>query len=218
METNYEAIILAGGESWRLKPDIWTTKPMLKIGDWTLLEYQLRWLMQYGIKHIIIASDQKYNIRLSFDEYVTWAIESYHKGTGGAVMVAVDYLNNPKLPFYVMNVDDICLGYNPVTLIVPETEARIAVAKPRLGFGMVKLRQDLVLGFKEKPYADFYVSCGHYAFKKHIVDRYFPDDGSLEDIVLPELARRRILHNQRLHKWYTINTTKDYMIIKEMLE
>ena len=218
METNYEAIILAGGEAWRLKPDIWTSKPMLKIGNWTLLEYQIRWLMKSGIKHIIVASDQEYKIRHSFEEFVTWSVEPYQKGTGGAVMIAIDHLKDKKQPFYLMNVDDIVLGHSPSMLLFPETEARILVAKPRLGFGMVRLRQELVLGFKEKPYADFYVSCGHYAFKKHMVDTYFPDNGNLEDKVLPNLAKRRKLESQRTSQWYTINTSKDYQIIKTLLE
>ena len=212
----HEAILLTGGNAWRLKPDIWTPKPMLQLNKWTLLEYQLRWLIQHKFNHIIIASDKEYEIKPVFNEFVTWSIEKYKVGTGGAVLLASDYLKTNN--FYLQNIDDICF-YNPIELTLPDTQARILVSKPRIGFGRVELRQDLVLGFKEKPLLDFYVSAGHYYFKKSIVDTYFPDVGNLEDKVLPELARRRILEAYRLRgTWITINTMKDYMQVREILD
>lgn len=130
--------------------------------------------------------------------------------TGGAVMLAIEHLKNKS--FYLMNVDDITF-YNPIELCLPpDVEARILVSKPRFGFGRVELRQNLVLGFKEKPMLDFYVNAGHYFMKKHVVEKYFPDNGNLEDTVLPRLARERILENYRLRgKWITVNTMKDYL-------
>lgn len=209
-----EAIVLAGGNSWRLKPDIWLPKPMLQLNKWTLLEYQIRWLMKNKFNHIIIASDNKYKIHHSMEEYVDWSITG-RKGTGGDVLVASDYLKTDR--FYLFNCDDL-IFYNPNMLMNPEVEARILVTKPRIGYGVVELRRDLVLGFKEKPYISSWVSCGHYFFKKHIVNRYFPDLGNLEEEVLPQLARRRILHAHRLRgKWFTINTVKDLMLVREIL-
>ena len=39
LKMRYEAIILCGGKGWRLKPDTWTPKPLLKIStDETLLD------------------------------------------------------------------------------------------------------------------------------------------------------------------------------------
>ena len=209
-----EAIILAGGNSWRLKPDIFIPKPMLKLNKWTLLEYQIRWLMSNKFNHIIIASDDEYKIHYSLQDFVDWSVTG-KKGTGGDVLVASDYLKTDR--FYLLNVDDI-VWFNPNMLRLPEVEARILVSKPRIGYGRVEVRKDLVLGFKEKPYLDFWVSVGHYFFKKHIVDRYFPDYGNLEDSVLSELSRRRKLHAYKLRgKWVTINTMKDYLLVKEMV-
>ena len=209
-----EAIILAGGEAWRLKPNIWVPKPQLKLNTWTLLEYQIKWLVDHKFDHIIIASDKKYKVHPLYSQYIEWSIEQ-QLGTGGAVLVASDKLQTKE--FYLMNVDDIVF-YNPLELTFPPEEAKILVSKPRIGFGRVNLRQDIVLGFKEKPYLDFYVSVGHYFFKKHIVDRFFPDYGNLEDTVLPELARRRKLKAYRLKgKWITINTMKDYLYAVEVL-
>ena len=215
MEDCKEAILLAGGDAWRLKPDTWVPKPMLELGKWTLLEYQLKWLIQHKFKHIIIASDREYNIKPIFNEFVTWSIEKYKRGTGGAVLLAGDFLKTKS--FYLLNVDDL-VWFNPIELTLPDTQARILVSKPRIGYGRVELRQDLVLGFKEKPVLDFYVNSGHYYFKKHIVDKYFPDEGNLEEKVLPVLAKERILEAYRLRgTWVTINSMKDYLQVKDIL-
>jgi NDP-sugar pyrophosphorylase family protein len=75
------------------------------------------------------------------------------------------------------------------------------------------------MGFREKPLLDFYVSAGHYFFKKHIIDKYFPDSGNFEETVLPRLARERILMNYRLAgKWITLNTMKDYLQAKDLVQ
>ncbi|MEM2260848.1 MAG: NDP-sugar synthase [Ignisphaera sp.] len=212
-----EAIILAGGDAWRLKPDIWIPKPLLKLNELTLLEYQLSWLIKHKFNHIIIASREKYPIKEGYEPYVEFSVEQEKKGTGGAVLIASDLLKT-KI-FYLMNVDDLLFGFNPNLLYYPDTEVKMVVAKPRLGFGRVELRQDLVLHFKEKPYLDFYVNAGHYLFKKHIVDKYFPEIGNLEDTVLPRLAEERKLFAHRFHgKWITINTYKDYMEAKDIVE
>jgi len=62
------------------------------------------------------------------------------------------------------------------------------------------------------------VNSGHYYFKKHIVDKYFPDEGNLEEKVLPVLAKERILEAYRLRgTWVTINSMKDYLQVKDIL-
>jgi NDP-sugar pyrophosphorylase family protein len=217
METKYEAIILCADTDIQLSSGKSTSKATLKVGKLSLLEYQIRWLMKGGIRHIILATDKEYTINDALIPYVTWSLEEHRKGTGGATMIAVDYLKNDKLPFYLMNLDDVTF-YNPIDLIIPETQARILVSKPKIKYGKAELRQEIVLGFKEKPYIDFYVSCGHYTFKKHIVETYFPDYGNLEDEVLPKLADERILNNFRIQRWITINSDKEYQELLDLVE
>jgi len=58
---NYEAIILCGGEGWRLKPDTWTPKPLLEISEKeTLLDRQVRWLLEHNFDSIILASNRSF--------------------------------------------------------------------------------------------------------------------------------------------------------------
>jgi NDP-sugar pyrophosphorylase family protein len=54
-----EAIILAGGEGWRLKPATWVPKPLLKINKNTLIDHQIEWLRSHDFENIIVASNRK---------------------------------------------------------------------------------------------------------------------------------------------------------------
>jgi len=207
-----ESIILAGGEGWRLKPKILIPKPMLKINKFTLLEHQISWLFRNGFQHIVIASRIRYNICYEEKHGVEFSIEKNKLGTGGAVKKALDYTSNKYV--YIMNVDDI-VRYRPVELYDKvDRGACLLAAKPRVGWGILELRQDLVIRFQEKPLMNNYVNAGHYVFDRSIISRYFPDKGNFESIVLPQLARERKLNAYRLTKentWITINTYKDYL-------
>ena len=53
-----EAIILAGGEGWRLKPATWVPKPLLQINKKTLIDHQINWLRSHDFENIIVASSR----------------------------------------------------------------------------------------------------------------------------------------------------------------
>ena len=206
-----EAIILCGGQAWRLKPDTWVPKPLLKLGDKTLIQFQVDWLRKHGFQNIILATNQKFDL-----EDVTLSLEKEKLGTGGAVRNALPYVKGEQV--YVMNVDDL-VSYDPRRLIeYANLGASILLAKARLGFGLVELKGDMVIGFDEKPKVDFYVSAVHYVFKKRVIEEYFPEVGDLEKSVLPVIAKEGKLRGLKLDgKWYTINTYKDYQKFLEVL-
>jgi len=211
-----EAIILAASEKWAIDNTI-IDKPMLGFGTYTLLDLQLKYLIDYGFKHIVIASDKRYDIHPHYLSKVEYSLESFPLGTGGAVLSAMEKIHSNV--FYVMNVDDIVLGWNPQLIQFPEAEAKILVTKPKLAYGKVELKREIVTNFKEKPILDMYVSCGHYVFKRHIVNRYFPDIGNFEDIALPILAKKRKLIAERLTgTWYTIDNVKTYQHVRDIIE
>lgn len=212
-----EAIILCGGTGWRLKPHTWIPKPLLPLKETpsksTLLDLQIGWLKKYGFEKIVLASNQ----HLEVSHNVVQLIEKEKLGTGGAVKNALKAVSGDQV--YVMNVDDI-VTYNPQKLFeYSDAGAAILLARPRIGFGVVNLENEYVIGFEEKPLLDFYVSAGHYVFKRKTIEEYFPDFGDLEREVLPVLAKKRLLKGMKLDgEWYTINTYKDYLAVKRIIE
>ena len=212
-----EAIILCGGTGWRLKPHTWIPKPLLPVIEVptkkTLLDIQIEWLKKHGFERIILASNQ--HLETSYE--VIEVIEKEKLGTGGAVKEAVKKAKEELV--YVMNVDDI-VTYDPGKLFdYANAGAAILLARPRIGFGVVILEGDFVAGFEEKPLLDFYVSAGHYVFRRKIIEQYFPDVGDLEREALPVMAKNRLLKGMKLEgEWYTINTYKDYVNVKKLIE
>jgi len=187
----------------------------IDLGYYNLLSYQVKWLNKNGFNKIILAS-KEFEVSSYILSLIEFSKEPYKLGTGGAITYASRLLEGDEV--YVMNIDDIVF-YNPRMLYVDtEYSSMILVSKPRIRYGKVKLRKNMVIRFQEKPYVDMYVSCGHYYFKKHIIDKYFPDYGSLEEDVLPILAKERLLGSYKFQgTWISINNYRDIEYAKEVL-
>lgn len=209
-----EAIILAGGEGWGLKPDTWTPKPLLKVNKQTLIDLQISWLRKNGFKNIIIASNRNDLTSLQ----VEYSIEKTKLGTGGATKKAFQKVKGDIA--YVMNVDDIVF-YNPSELFEYASDgAGILLAKPRLPFGRVTLQNgSRITRFEHRSHLNFYVSAGHHVFKTKIVQEFFPDKGDFEFSTMQRLADKGLLRGYTYHgMWFTINTLKDLIDARAYLK
>jgi len=206
-----DAIILCGGSSWRLKPDVWVPKPKLRINGETLVSHQINWLKKHGINRIILATN---NPALSTDPSVIYSMEEKKLGTGGAVTKAIEKVVDKKV--YVMNVDDIVF-YDPKELFKYANKgAAILMAKPKLPFGKILTSNTHVIRFEQKPQLDFYVNAGHYVFQKSVIEEYFPEKGDMELQTLQILADKRMLKGYEYKGlWLTINTMKDLLAVRE---
>lgn len=206
-----DSIILCGGGSWRLKPDIWVPKPKLRINGETLVSHQINWLKRHGINRIILATN---NPALTTDPSVIYSMEEKKLGTGGAVKRAIEKVIDNKV--YVMNVDDIVF-YDPKELFKYANKgAAILMAKPKLPFGKILTSNTHVIRFEQKPQLDFYVNAGHYVFQKSVIEEYFPEKGDMELQTLQILADKRMLKGYEYKGlWLTINTMKDLLAVRE---
>jgi D-glycero-alpha-D-manno-heptose 1-phosphate guanylyltransferase len=209
-----EAIILAGGEGWRLKPATWVPKPLLKINKQTLIDHQVGWLQNYGFENIIIASNREDLTKLP----VTYSLEKNVLGTGGATRKAFNQIQGDIA--YVMNVDDIVF-YDPNELYdYAGKGAGILLAKPTLPFGMVTLQNGInVTRFQDRSTLDFYVNAGHYVFKKAVVEKFFPEKGDFELATMQRLADKKMLQGYTYHgMWFTLNTMKDLIQVRSFFK
>ncbi|MGQ9460707.1 MAG: nucleotidyltransferase family protein [Candidatus Bathyarchaeaceae archaeon] len=209
-----EAIILAGGEGWRLKPATWVPKPLLKINKQTLIDHQIGWLQNHGFENIIVASN-----RADLTEQpVKYSLEKNILGTGGATKKAFNQIRGDIA--YIMNVDDIVF-YDPNILYdYAGKGAGILLAKPTLPFGMVSLQNGInVIRFQDRATLDFYVNAGHYVFKKAVVEKYFPEKGDFELDTMQRLADKKMLQGYTYHgMWFTLNTMKDLLQVRSFFK
>ena len=209
-----EAIILAGGEGWRLKPAIWVPKPLLKINKNTLIDHQIEWLRSHGFDNIIVASNRTDLTK----QPVVYSFEKENLGTGGATKKAFEHIGGKVA--YVMNLDDLVF-YNPNELFDYACKgAGLLLAKPQIPFGKVTLQNGItVIRFQQRETLDFYVSTGHYVFKRSVVEKIFPDKGDFEFTAMQRLADKKMLQGYRYHgMWFTLNTMKDLIQVRRFFK
>ncbi len=215
----YEAIILCGGEGWRLKPDTWTPKPLLKLGaDETLLDRQIGWLREHDFSNIVLASNRMFPESTYFNsEFLQTSLEEKKLGTGGAIKKAATLVNEDQ--FYVMNVDDI-IFYDPRKLFeYADRGAAVLLAQPLLLFGKITTRGSMVTKFEDRPLLNIWVSAGHYVFSKKLATKYFPDEGDFERRAMQELVKSKLLKGLKYRNdWLTVNNVKDLIKVQEYLK
>ena len=209
-----EAIILAGGEGWRLKPATWVPKPLLKINKRTLLDHQIEWLRSHDFDNIVVASNRSDLTKLQ----VSYSLEEDTLGTGGATKKAFEQIKGKVA--YVMNVDDLVF-YDPNELFdYAGKGAGLLLGKPQIPFGKVTLDNGIdVIRFQQRQTLDFYVSTGHYVFKRNVVEKLFPENGDFEFTAMQRLADKKMLQGYTYPgMWFTLNTMKELMDVRRFFK
>ena len=179
-----QAIILAGGKGRRLMP--YTTvlpKPLMPIGDYSILEVILRQLKHYGFGRVTISTGYLHelihaylNSNTSLGLELSYSHEESPLGTIGPLRL----LEKLDDTFLVMNGDILTdINYRELIESHKKKKAVATVATYQrdvnIDFGVLEKGADQkIVAFKEKPTFHFYVSMGVYVFSKKILD-YVPD-------------------------------------------
>lgn len=213
-----ESIVLCGGESKRLKPQILVPKPFVKIrNNETLLDIQIEWLLGNGFDKIVLAMDDatyRYMLKhcnyILSEEGITVSLETSKLGTGGAVRKAAQLCIGEYI--YIFNCDDI-VDYESKDLfdMAALKGGAILVKQPKLPYGKIYFNASGdAIKFEEKPLGDFWVSTGHYVLRKDLINKYFPKEGDLEIDTWQTMANEGKLKVLSLTgKWITVNTAKE---------
>ena len=178
-----QAIILAGGKGRRLMP--YTTvlpKPLMPIGDYSILEVILRQLKHAEFSKITISTGYLHELIHSYlNSKKTLGLEiSYtHEETPLGTIGPLRLIKNLDDTFLVMNGD--ILTDIKYKALVAEHQKKNAIATVatyqrdvNIDFGVLeKNNENRIIAFREKPTYHFDVSMGIYVFSKKILD-YVP--------------------------------------------
>jgi NDP-sugar pyrophosphorylase family protein len=180
-----QAVILAGGKGRRLLP--YTTllpKPLMPIGDYSILEIILKQLVRSGFHDIIISTGYLGELiqaflkeRQDLDIPIRFSHETVPLGTIGPLHLIHDLEDS----FLVMNGDILTdLDYQKVIAYHQERTACATIATyqrdSKIDFGVLEKDSDnKIYGFREKPVYHFDVSMGVYILQKEIL-KYVPDN------------------------------------------
>ncbi|MEW6059491.1 MAG: NDP-sugar synthase [Actinomycetota bacterium] len=157
-----KAVVLVGGEGTRLRPITETIpKPLLWLMERPFLDHVLDHLAGHGVHDVVLSSSYLESTFHAFiearhgDPKITWITESEPLGTGGAIVSALECLDDA--PFFALN-GDVLTDLDLTSMIELHRErgasATIALhhvddARP---FGLVLTRPDgRVTEFREKP-------------------------------------------------------------------
>ena len=173
-----DAVIMAGGKGERLKPltnD--TPKPLLKVGDKSIIQHNLDRLISYGIDDFWISikylgekiknhiGDGKEN-----SVSIRYVEENIPLGTIGAISLIPHFEHD----FVLLTNSDILtnLDYEQFFLDFIKSDADFSVAtipyNVNIPYAILETSNNVISSFKEKPTYTYFANAGIYLMKKSI--------------------------------------------------
>ena len=174
-----DAVLMAGGKGERLRPlTEKTPKPLLKIGEKAIIDYNVDSLIYYGIENIHITTN-----------YLSEQIEDHFKKKRQGVVINCvrekEYLGtiaSVKLIHEIINDDILVMNSDLFTNIdfedfywyFREKEADMLIAavpySVNVPYGVFDLEGRNIIGVKEKPIYNYYANAGIYLIKKELLE------------------------------------------------
>jgi NDP-sugar pyrophosphorylase family protein len=215
-----QAVILAGGKATRMRPHTDDRpKAMVEVAGAPIVEHQLRWLAENGVKKIVVSCGYKAEVIEAhigdgsrFGVEATYAVEAEPLGRGGGLKFAAQRLPEPSERWMALN-GDVITRFKVADLVAQHerlgTLATIALAQYRTTWGIADLDGDLIRGFVQSPQLPYWINGGIYCFEPEVT-AMLPDKGDHEDSTFPELAKAGRLGAYRIGGyWRGIDTAKD---------
>lgn len=175
-----DAVLMAGGKGERLRPlTEKTPKPLLMVGEKSIIDHNVDRLISYGIKHISVTVNY---LKEQIEEHFSTPrdgikINCYREpkflGTIGSVKFVEHFYNDTVL---VMNSDLFTnIDYEDFYLHFKEYNADMSVAAVpytvQIPYGILKIENTrTVCGIIEKPIFDYYANAGLYLVKRELLD------------------------------------------------
>jgi NDP-mannose synthase len=221
------AVILAGGKGTRLHPyTLVLPKPLMPIGDVSILEVVLLQLASRGCTHVtlavgylsdliraVVGDGRRYGLTIEY------SVESEPLGTAGPIGLVTGLDGT----FLVMNGDiltDIDYGALAARNRAEGALCTVAVFQKnvKIDLGVLDINGDIVVGYTEKPTLSYSVSSGIYAFDARAL-KYIPPNRPFD---LPDLVRTIIAANEKVvayrfgGAWLDLGSPDDYTRATEL--
>lgn len=224
-----KAVILAGGLGTRLKPftEI-IPKPLLPLGEKSLLELQIDLLKSNGFDEIFLAVNYKADFIESYlGDGSKYGVKLYYStedkplGTCGPITLLKDILTEP---FLLMNGDILTkANFNNLykkALEFEDSDFTIItkIITTPFRFGNIHSEGNYVTGVEEKPDLKFEILAGMYIIKPAIFDT-IPTDTyfGIDDLIHKLLEEKRPITKLLLKEyWIDIGVVEDYEKAKEI--
>lgn len=222
-----DVVLMAGGLGTRLKPLTDNTpKPLLKIGDKTIIDYNVDRLKKFGVDDFWISvsylSEQienHFGNGSSRNVKIEYIKESSPLGTIGAISQVNNFRNDHVL---VANSDILTkLNYEDFFIDFINKDADMSVVTipydVDVPYAVLDTKDNKVLSFIEKPTYTYYSNGGIYLIKKSILNK-IPKNTFFNSTDLMEILIKENLNliSYPLHQyWLDIGKSNDYLKAQE---
>jgi dTDP-glucose pyrophosphorylase len=224
-----DAVLMAGGKGERLRPLTETTpKPLLKVGNKAIIDYNVDQLIHYGIENIYVTVNYlKEQVESHFLNErrgikVQCVREPQYLGTMGSVKFIENFNNDTVL---IMNSDLFTnIDYEDFFLHFTENQADLSVAAipytVTVPYGIFELDGRHIKGVHEKPIYNYYANAGIYLIKKEHLD-LMPHNTFFNATDLIELMvanRHKVIRYPIAGYWIDIGKHEEYQKAQEMVK
>ena len=242
---NCQIIIVAGGLGTGLRHRTGNEipKPLIKINDKTLLDYCIELFSNAGCKNFIlligylaekikayVGDGSKYGINVKYSR------EKEKLGKGGAIKLALDNgVIDKSKPAIIVYPDDLIINPNfpfqlarrhMVGISKGALMTLVSVRRTFYRYGSPYIDDEgFVVEFQEKPPVELPANVAIYVLQPELyetIDKLIDLNKKpveFEDIVLPELIKRRIVFNFTipLESWIPVNDEKEFRKARKIL-
>ena len=181
LEISLPVVIMAGGLGTRLRPITNVIpKPLIPIGEKTILENIMDQFMKIGCKKFYMSVNYKYDmIKYYMDQLpchydITYFKEDKPLGTIGSVSLLKGKINSP---FFVTNCDSIidqdyrdvyeyhCSNKNDITIVT-------SLKTYKIPYGVIETgKNGIMIGLKEKPDRTYMINTGVYILNPELIEK-----------------------------------------------
>lgn len=173
-----DAVLMAGGKGERLRPlTERTPKPLLKVGDKAIIDYNIDNLISYGVSHINVTVNylgeqlERHFEQLREGVKVNCVREPQYLGTIGSIKFIDTFYNDTIL---LMNSDLFTnINFEDFFLHFLQNEADMSVAaipySVSVPYGIFELEERTIKGVREKPTYNYYANSGIYLIKRKLL-------------------------------------------------
>lgn len=200
-----DAVLMAGGEGKRLRPLTENTpKPLLRVGDKPIIEYNIDRLAQVGVKHLHLSInylgeqlEEYFGDGSSKSVHINYIREDKPLGTIGSVLLVDEFTHDDIL---VMNSDLLTnIDFADFYKTFKNSGADMAVAATTYSvdvpYAVLETDENHnVRSLKEKPKYTYFSNAGIYLLKKDLLNM-IPKDQFFD---ITDLMERILEMNQRI--------------------
>ena len=224
-----DAVLMAGGKGERLRPlTEKIPKPLVKVGDKCIIDYNIDRLIEFGVKHINVTVNylkeqlQEHFAILRNGIKVETVEEPKFLGTIGSIKFVDIFYNDTIL---VMNSDLFTnIDYEDFFLHFQIHDAEMSVAAVpyniSIELGILDLDGHNIKGLIEKPKYNYYANAGIYLIKKRALaeipeDTFFHATHLVEKLIA---QGKKVIRYPLNGTWIDIGTYQEYERAKELVK